>query len=129
MPSFEVMSGALEFMFDKHGNKVVINNGEYSALPVFANVCKQLVQLSKAKSPTEFNLVFREGKLYNGDIFVGCGEEGLSENEFFQKVCAIQMWFLNPWRSLDFFSLKHEASSKALCIWTSSEGSVPCTRL
>lgn len=112
MPEFGVMRNALDFMYDKDRQHVVIDEDEYSAMPVYAQVCKQLVQLSKAKTPTEFNLVFREGKLYNGDIFLGSGEEGLSEREFFQKVCAIQMWFLNPWRSLNFFVLKTTGGSE-----------------
>jgi hypothetical protein len=101
MPSFEVMRDALACLLDKDGKPVMIDQkNEYSSLPNKAIVCKQVVQLFKANSATEFNLSLKDGVLYDGVTCIG--SEGTKE-DFIQKVSAIQMWFLNPWRSLDFF--------------------------
>ena len=100
MPSLEVMRDSLACLLDKDGNPVVIDQNEYSSLPDKAIVCQQVVQLFKANSASEFNLSLKDGVLYDGETRIGA--EG-DKDGFIQKVSAIQMWFLNPWRSLDFF--------------------------
>jgi len=101
MPAFAVMHRALDFLKDKDGLHIVIDEDEYSSMPTHAVVCGQLVQLKKIID--ECNLVIVNGQLFDNGILVGGGEEGMSAEEFAQHIKAIQMWFLNPWRSLDFF--------------------------
>ena len=104
MPPIEVMLDALTCLVGDNDMPVCIQHGEYgleySSMPKKVTVCEQVVHLFKAVTLSEFNLVLdQDGILFDGATRIGSSED---KEQFFQKVCAIQMWFLNPWRSLDF---------------------------
>jgi hypothetical protein len=101
MPAFAVMQRALDFLKDMGGLPIVIKEDEYSSMPSQAVVCGQLLQLKKIKD--ECNLSVDKGQLFDNGILVGSGEEGMSAEEFAEHIKAIQMWYLNPWRSLAYF--------------------------